>query len=241
MEESNWNNFPPSRSLAIRVARAFGCLVVGLIIWSTTGIGDQVGAGLHGLCRKITSSLHPPTVVREAIGRDINGNMQIRTRKFVKNIQPELKSKNYLSIVIALSLVALLTMQSMPVLLSRIVVVGGIAAVLCLLGTLWHAHYVFDLRSQTEGAAYMPSRLEIGLIMACTFYIIPIGSAIGGICLADRVRTSQLGAKLLAFCAPGPADNAETPLQSSAAALSRNAGCSCGSGRKYKRCCGSDS
>jgi hypothetical protein len=113
-------------------------------------------------------------------------------------------------------------------LLSRLALVAGISAMLCLLGTIWHAHYVFDLRAQTEGAAYNPTRLEIGLIMACTFYIVPIASAAGGIWLADRLRTLQLPARARTPKSDKPSD----------APKSRNAPCPCGSGRKYKRCCG---
>ncbi|MFT5126848.1 MAG: hypothetical protein ACI8W8_000444 [Rhodothermales bacterium] len=240
MQGSPWSTLPTPRSLALRVLRAFGCLVLGLIIWSSTGIGDLVGSGVHRVSKRIITAFSPPPkVIREEIGRDINGNMQIRTRKIVNNIQPELKNKNYVAIVIALSLIALLSIQSGPVLLSRIAVVAAISAILCLLGTVWHAHYVFALRSQTVGAAYFPTRLEIGLIMACTFYLIPIGSAAGGIWLADRVRTSQLGAKLLAVCAKPAADKSSSVSEPKQIPVSRNADCPCGSGRKYKRCCGS--
>lgn len=236
MQGGLWSKLPIPRSMALRVVRAFGCLVLGLIIWSTTGIGEQVGAGIHAVSKRVIKALNPPKVIREEVGRDANGNMQIRTREFAKNIQPELKSKNYLAIVIALSLIAILSMQSGPVLLSRLAVVATISVLLCLFGTIWHAHYVFALRSQAEGAAYMPTRLEIGLIMACTFYIVPIASATGGIWLADRLRRAQFLAKLLSGnkSLPKGANKTQEP-----ATASRNAACPCGSGRKYKRCCGS--
>ena len=238
MQDNLWSKLPPPRSLALRVVRTFGCLVLGLIIWGTTGIGDQVGAGIHAVSKRLIEALKPPPkVVREEIGLDANGNMQIRTRKLANNIQPELKNKNYLAIVIALSLIALLAMQSGPVLLSRLAVVAAISVLLCLLGTVWHAHHVFDLRSQAKGAAYMPTRLEIGLIMACTFYIVPIASAAGGIWLADRLRSAKLLAALLSA---GKSSQKEKPRKTPrTAAVSRNASCPCGSGRKYKRCCGS--
>lgn len=233
MDEGNWSSkLPTPRSLAIRVGRAFGYLVFGLIIWSTTGIGDQVGNGIHDLTRRIIRTMHPPRVVKEEIGRDENGNMMIRTRKFVDNIQPELKSKNYLAIVIALSLVALFAMQSGQLLAARLAVVAAIAFTFCLLGTLWHAHHVFDLRSQTEGAAYIPTRLEVGLIMACTFYIVPIASTASGMWIIEKLRTSRFIARLRMGSSKN--EGSEKPD----APKSRNAQCPCGSGRKYKRCCG---
>lgn len=207
----------------IRALRAFGLLVLLLLAWGLMGLGTTVTEAVHMPARSLIQWLNPPrTVIQEVPVRGADGveRMEKRSAKVRDNIRPELLAKNYFGLAIALALVVALPAAVLWHHAARALLAVSIAYMLAVLCTVWHAHHVYGLRLKAADNSYQPTASEIGLIMAGVFYLVPIFS----------VGAAWLGVERLApLLAKG---------KRVAPPVHRNAVCPCGSGKKYKRCCG---
>lgn len=210
---------PGARQLAAGFLRGAVLALAAMLLWHQAGLRQAAGAFYRGTTAGLVWFVERPvTEVTREPSPDRPGVMRTVTRTTTRNIAAKLDPTTYFNLFLPL---VLMTVLQLPVTRRRLLVIAlatlGIG-LFHVLQTAAHAYYAFGVRLR-EGI-YQGSLTENRVVLTVNVVVPLLLLAVSHLAVERWVRRRAAAAL-------------------KPASVGRNDPCPCGSGRKYKKCCGS--
>ncbi len=208
---------PAPRQVAVGILRMCVIGVLTMAVWRNTGLESVVTTAFKASSRLILKPLEKTTVeVSYVKSKDNPDVIQKQTKTIRQNIRPRLVSEYYYVFLVPLILFAFFPLGPPKPLAAKISIATGLMIVYLYVETVVHAlvtfHDLADVKTVSK------------IIIAFSFVIMPACSSLAAHVICGKIADRR--------------NRGKTQPEAKRRPVSKNAPCPCGSGKKYKRCCG---
>ncbi len=219
---------PTTRRFAFGAIRMCITLICCSVLWEKTPLETTAGEFYRHIHTGLTDAIFTWKTEEKLVPSEENPDqlkkVYVKTRKIVPfSLDPEI----YFNMLIPIVIVSMLPIKPILRTLSHVVAATVVMVIYNICQTLAHGYHAYSLRRLAEEGVEAVNTTSVEIIVfALNCYIAPIFAVILAMFMVDRC--SRIVSRT-------------SPVARIAAPANRNSPCPCGSGRKYKKCCGSAS
>jgi len=232
---------PSGKWLALGALRAFAAFFIALTVWHATDMEGLCQRSFRGAARYTISKIEKPIKVERVQVPDpkapVSGRLVWATQKTMRTIEPSLKGQLCFNLFVPFIILSAMPLRRWRRTLLSCVIATLLLILFHLVQTPVHAYILYYDKNVWAPEQQIGVVARNGILLSVNGIVAPVAAVIAG-SLASR--PVGRGVSSLWRLLPLLAARMRPPRRRHTSAVGRNDPCPCGSGKKYKKCCGAE-